>query len=232
MSSRTKAPMKATSIALMIGCPTITIDQWNAAERKPPRNAPTMPISASPTMPRPCPSARWLARKPATRPTRIQTRIVSKSRFTAIWMKPPFEFENAQAGASTRSCVQRCKDGKGGLLTAAAEAEQPQHEEQQDRTDEGDDDLADDRAPGDRDVDLEDLGQDPAEEGADDAGDDVTEQAEVAPQRHAASQGARDEADEDPDDDLVERQAEVDRHWDGIMRPWTRAPGAPRPARG
>src|SRR6267378_467837 len=49
------------------------------AATNPPMKAPRMPTTVSPKRPRPRPRARWLATKPATRPTRTQIKIVSKS---------------------------------------------------------------------------------------------------------------------------------------------------------
>src|ERR1700730_2460871 len=84
--SRSAAPTNAMMIVLMIGWPTTTMPMWNTAARKPPRIAPRMPTIVSPITPRPWPSARWLARNPATRPTKTQSRIVSKS----SWIGAPF----------------------------------------------------------------------------------------------------------------------------------------------
>src|SRR6266851_2338307 len=59
--------------------------KWRKPARTmPPNSAPTMPTMMSQKSPRPWPSARWLARNPATRPTSAQTRIWSRSRVTGV----------------------------------------------------------------------------------------------------------------------------------------------------
>src|SRR5437899_12408058 len=81
--------MNAISIALRIGWPTIVMLQWKTPARKPPTSAPTTPAITSPRSPRPWPRAKWLAKNPATKPTRIQSRTVSKSRLRTIYIRPP-----------------------------------------------------------------------------------------------------------------------------------------------
>src|SRR2546430_694745 len=86
------------------------------------------------------------------------------------------------------------------------------HDDQKERCSyEGDDHLADDRAAGDRDMDLEELGQDAAQEGTQDAGHQITEEAKVAAEGNPAGQRAGDQADQDPDDHLVDGQADCHR---------------------
>ena len=56
------------------------IDVQHAERQEPANEAPMIPITVSPSSASPCPSAMWLARKPATNPTKAQIRIVSSSR--------------------------------------------------------------------------------------------------------------------------------------------------------
>src|SRR5436305_5267425 len=83
MINRIAAPMKAMIIALMIGWPATAMLKWRKpASTIPPNRAPTMPTMMSQKRPRPCPSATWLARNPATSPTNAHTNSESKSMVT------------------------------------------------------------------------------------------------------------------------------------------------------
>src|SRR6267378_4293330 len=83
MINRIAAPMKAMIIALMIGWPATAMLKWRKpASTIPPKRAPTMPTMMSQKRSRPCPSATWLARNPATSPTNAHTNSESKSMVT------------------------------------------------------------------------------------------------------------------------------------------------------
>src|SRR5260370_34145619 len=122
MIERIAAPMKAMIIALMIGWPATATLKWRKpASTMPPNNAPTMPTTMSQRSPRPWPRATWLAKKPATSPTRDQTRIESRASvigvpltLLAITNTPPLQKLDAhqlqRAGAS-RHLGRQCSEG-------------------------------------------------------------------------------------------------------------------------
>src|SRR5207248_7335276 len=91
--------MKAMMIELMIGWPAIAIVKWSMpASTMPPNSAPRTPTMMSQNSPNPWPSARWLARKPATSPTRAHSRMESRFRTTGepltemtITKRPPLQ---------------------------------------------------------------------------------------------------------------------------------------------
>src|SRR6266851_8458498 len=127
MNSRITAPTNATTIAVMIGCPLMAKLILKTWARMPPMNAPSTPAMRSPSRPRPCPSATRLASAPATRPTRIQIRIVSTSRRMSITSPTPFykrrtrADDHAALAASSCSTAPRTRlnAGKGWITSAS-----------------------------------------------------------------------------------------------------------------
>src|SRR5260221_113941 len=117
----------------------------------------------------------------------------------------------------------------------AQPAEEADDEEQKERADEGDDHRADDRVTDDDDRPVERAGDEASEERR----HDVAQESQVTPQRHPARQGAGDQAHQDPDDDLVQGQAQVDGHRRSVKHqgrritpPYRPAPAAPLPKPG
>src|SRR5260370_7259514 len=136
MIKRIAAQMKAMIIARMIGWPATATLKWRKpASTMPPNNAPTMPTTMSQRSPRPWPRATWLAKKPATSPTRDQTRIESRSSVIGVPLTlmtitntPPLQKLDAhqlqRAGAS-RHLGRQC--GEGGAEDAVERRERVDH---------------------------------------------------------------------------------------------------------
>src|SRR5258708_17099066 len=136
MIKRRAAPMKAMITALMIGWPATATLKWRKpASTMPPNTGPTMPTTTSQRRPRPWPRATWLAKKPATSPTRDQTRIESRSSVIGVPLTlmtitntPPLQKLDAhqlqRAGAS-RHLGRQC--GEGGAEDAVERRERVDH---------------------------------------------------------------------------------------------------------
>src|ERR1700730_18594036 len=94
-------------------------------------------------------------------------------------------------------------------------SEQPHDKEHEHRARERHDHLADDRVADDLHVDVENGRKEATYKRADDADDDVAEQPQAVTERNAASQKARNETDQQPDQDRVQIQvycAAIDRN--------------------
>src|SRR5437879_9718057 len=114
MINRIAAPMKAMIIALMIGWPATAMLKWRKpASTIPPNRAPTMPTMMSQKRPRPCPSATWLARNPATSPTNAHTNSESKSMVTG---EPLIEMTIPGPLYKTRYATRKTRRGFSVLL--------------------------------------------------------------------------------------------------------------------
>src|SRR3989454_3553565 len=114
MIKRIAAPMKAMIIALMIGCPATAMLKWrNPASTIPPNRAPTMPTMMSQKRPKPCQSATWLARNPATSPTNAHTNSESKSMVTG---EPLIEMTIPGPLYKTRYATRKTRRGFSVLL--------------------------------------------------------------------------------------------------------------------
>src|SRR5258708_1642289 len=100
----------------------------------------------------------------------------------------------------------------------AAEPEHPQDEQQDHRANKGDHHRSDDRVPADGKVDLENLGQDAADERAQDAGDEVAQQTQAMTERDPAGERSGDETHQDPDEDRVDVETDVNHFTDSLLK--------------
>src|SRR5580704_1274391 len=81
-ASRMTAPTNAITISAMIEWLVMAVVIPRYRARNPPASAPMIPITMSVTIPLPRPVITLLARKPATRPIKAQTRIEPGSKVT------------------------------------------------------------------------------------------------------------------------------------------------------
>jgi len=102
------------------------------------------------------------------------------------------------------------------VLASTAEAKHPEQEQQDHRAHERDHHSGDYRVPADLKLDTENLRQHPADECAQNSGDEVSQKTEAVPKRHPAGQGSGDQTDQDPDEDRVDVEADVNQFSDSF----------------